>query len=50
MECTWRYTSADLKISLYVCAHKKTIPWKFRILILRILELFTHEICEFLKK
>ena len=23
---------ADLKISLYVCIHVKTIPWKFRIL------------------
>ena len=25
------YTNADLKISLYVCVHIKTIPWKFRI-------------------
>ena len=24
-------TYADLKISLYVCVHIKTIPWKFRI-------------------
>ena len=23
---------ADLKISLYVCVHVKTIPWQFRIL------------------
>ena len=27
-----RYTNADLKISLYVCVHIKTIPWKFHIL------------------
>ena len=27
-----RYTNADLKISLYVCVRKKTVPWKFRIL------------------
>ena len=27
-----RYTNADLKISLYVCVHKKKIPWKFCIL------------------
>ena len=27
-----RYTNADLKISLYVSVHIKTIPWKFRIL------------------
>ena len=26
---TLRYTNADLKISLYVRAHIKTIPWKF---------------------
>ena len=24
-----RYTNVDLKISLYVCVHIKTIPWKF---------------------
>ena len=29
---TWRYTNADLKISLYVCVHIKTTPWKFCIL------------------
>ena len=28
----WRYTNADLKISLYVCVHIKTISWKFRML------------------
>ena len=28
----WRYTNADLKISLYVCVHLKTRTWKFRIL------------------
>ena len=27
-----RYTNVDLKVSLYVCVHMKTIPWKFRIL------------------
>ena len=26
-----RYNNADLKISLYVRVHIKTIPWKFRI-------------------
>ena len=26
------YTNADLKISVYVYVHIKTIPWKFRIL------------------
>ena len=29
---SWRYTKADLKISLYACVHIKAIPWKFRIL------------------
>ena len=24
-----RYSDADLRISLYVCVHKKTIPWTF---------------------
>ena len=28
----YRYTNADLKISLYVCVHIKLIPWKFRFL------------------
>ena len=28
----WRYTNADLKISLYVCVYTKITPWKFRIL------------------
>ena len=28
----WRYTNADLKISLYVCVQIKIVPWKFRIL------------------
>ena len=27
----WRYTHADFKISLYVCVHIKTMPWKFSI-------------------
>ena len=27
-----RYTNADLKISLYVYVHIKTIPWEFRVL------------------
>ena len=30
-----------MKISVFVRVHIKTIPWKFNILILRILELFT---------
>ena len=29
---SWRYTIADLKISLYACVQIKAIPWKFRIL------------------
>ena len=28
----WRYTNADLKISLFVLTHIKVIPWKFSIL------------------
>ena len=28
----YRYTNADLKISLNVCFHVKLIPWEFRIL------------------
>ena len=27
-----RYTNTDLKISLYIWVHIKTIPWKFRFL------------------
>ena len=27
-----RYTDADLKLSLHVCVHIKTIPWKSRFL------------------
>ena len=27
-----RYTNVDLKISVYVCIHRKAIPRKFRIL------------------
>ena len=34
---SWRYTNADLQISLYSCAHIKIIPE-----IMRILELITH--------
>ena len=41
--------NADLKISLYVCVHIKTIHEHFAFLILRILELFAHEVCKFLK-
>ena len=44
------YTNADLKISLYVRVHVKTHPQNFAFLILRFLELFTREICKFLKK
>ena len=32
LSVTLRYINADLKISLYVCVHIKTIPCKFRIL------------------
>ena len=49
----WRdlkYTNANLKMSLYVCVHKKHCPENFAFLILRILELFTPEVCKFLKK
>ena len=42
-----RYTNADLKISLDFCVCIKIIPWFF---IVRILELFTREVCIFLKK
>ena len=28
----WRFANADLKISVYVCVHIKTISWKFWIL------------------
>ena len=44
------HTNADLKISLYVCVHMKTVPWKFRIRTLRIFELFAREVCKFLTK
>ena len=43
-------THADLKISLYVCDHIKTIPENFAFLILRILKLCAREVCKFLKK
>ena len=42
-------SSADLKIPLYVRLHIKTIPRKFAFLILRILEVFTREVCNFPK-
>ena len=45
----WRYTNADLKISLYVLIHKKITAWKLFILNLKILELFTRKLCIFLK-
>ena len=44
------YTNADLKIFPYIQILIKIIPWKFRILNLRILELFTRKVCIFLKK
>ena len=34
----------------YVCIDIKTILWKFRILNPKIFELFTREVCKFLKK
>ena len=40
------YTNADLKISLYVCAHIKQCPESFAILIPRIFELFAREVCK----
>ena len=45
-----KYTNADLKISLYVCVHLKTIPENFAFLILRILQLFSREVCETFQK
>ena len=39
-----RYTNADLEISLYAWLHVKTVPWKFRNLNLRILELITFKV------
>ena len=42
------YTNEDLKISLYVCVHIKTIPWKCRIVNPN-LELFAFEVCKFLE-
>ena len=37
-----RQTNADLKISLYVCVHVRTIPGKFRIL-----KFVKFEVCKF---
>ena len=45
-----RYTNADLKISLCAGIHIKQYPENFALLILRILELFTREICIFSKE
>ena len=39
---TQRYTNTDLKISVCVCVHTKTVPSKFRIP--------SPEVCKFLKK
>ena len=44
------YTNADLKISLDVCVHIKKYPENFAFSILRILELFAREVCNFFKK
>ena len=32
LDISWRYTNGNLKISLYFRVHRKTLPWKFRIL------------------
>ena len=42
--------NADLKISLYVCVHIKTIPWKFRILNPENSRVVCPQVCKFLKK
>ena len=42
--------NADLKISLYVCVHVKTIPWKFRILFPKDSRVICAWVCKFLKK
>ena len=47
---TWRFTNADLKISVYILNHMKIIHWTCRLLIVRILELFIRKVCNFLKK
>ena len=41
-----RYTNADLKISLYVCIHIKTVPWKFRVLIPQNSRVISRKGCE----
>ena len=45
-----KYTNTDLKISLYDLVHIKQYTENFALLMLGILELFTREICIFLKK
>ena len=46
----WESHKKFLKISVYVRVHIKHYPEKFAFLILRILELFTCEVCIFLQK
>ena len=46
----YRYTNADLKNSVYNLASYKKNPESFALLNLRIPELFTFEVCLFLKK
>ena len=45
-----RYTNADLKISYMFGYIQKQYPENFAFLLLRILELFTREVCKFIKK
>ena len=40
----YRYTNADLKLSLYVCVHINQYPENFTFLILRILELLARKV------
>ena len=42
----WRYTNADLKISLYVRFHKKMIPWKFPTLNLKNSQVIFRKDCK----
>ena len=40
----YRYTNADLKMSLYVLIHMEILLWKFVFLIPRILKLYTRKV------
>ena len=45
-----RYSNADLKIAYMFLLILKQYPKNFAFVILKILELFTREVCKFLKK